>query len=91
VPVQIDIVTSLCSSARPGASRLSDKLPELMVNQPSDAASTIYYNADANERTAADDDMEIIGADILHDDFVQLDFSELTEQQNLVGDRRCCP
>ncbi|CAF2580757.1 unnamed protein product [Rotaria sp. Silwood2] len=93
-PHQIDVVRKLCSSAR---SNLNNKqritvLPELIINQPTDIEKQKYYNSIETQTTIFEeypkdkeeniaDDIEIIPANVLHDDFVQLDLNDCNEEQ----------
>ncbi|CAF2981250.1 unnamed protein product [Rotaria socialis] len=96
-PHQIDVVRKLCSSTRSNLNikQKTNVVPELVVNQPTDIEKQKYYNStetqtiffeeqqkDKEENIA--DDMEIIPNNILHDDFIQLDFNECNEEQNKI-------
>ena len=61
-----------------------------MINQPTDIEQTKYYNTNATQTSMIEDkeepiadDMEIISSNAIQDDFVQLDFNECTEQQQI--------
>ncbi|CAF3687729.1 unnamed protein product [Rotaria sp. Silwood1] len=96
-PHQIDVVRKLCSSARSNSNnkQRTTILPELIINQPTDIEKQKYYNSietqtivfeepskDKEESIA--DDIEIVPANGLHDDFVQLDLNDYNEEQHKI-------
>ncbi|CAF3809251.1 unnamed protein product [Rotaria sordida] len=97
-PHQTDVVRKLCSLVRSNSinKQRTTVLPELIVNQPTGIEKQKYYNSietqtivfDENPKDKEEniaDDIEIISANVLHDDFVQLDLNDYHEEEHNVS------